>query len=391
MILDEEIYVLLCGSNIRHYEKLGYAIPRERAKDNHKNRFHVPKGTRIWVKVDDLPSGSNEMINCECDYCGQKFQRMYMTIHRERQCGNYKLSCGKPECLRKRIEDTKIIKYGTTSQIEICRQNNSKIGRNIKFTIDDFVREFDKHNLDIVFDLIQDTDRLLVTDNIPYICRNHAEKGVQYTSLDVIRNRIYCCRYGGFEATAQKQSTVDIADAQKICDERGYTLLTQRITSVDSTIEYICNQHPNYGIQTTTLYGMTHYDCNCRLCAMQKISGENNWNWRGGLTSKNESDRKTWQYKEWRQSVYQRDNFTCQCCGRNSNEVSLNAHHILNFSDYEDLRYDVDNGITLCEECHSINYPNSFHSIYGVSNNTKEQLDEYINNIKKINLTIQND
>ena len=49
-----------------------------------------------------------------------------------------------------------------------------------------------------------------------------------------------------------------------------------------------------------------------------------------------------------------------------------------NFSTNIDLRYDVDNGITLCEECHLINYQDSFHSIYGEKDNTPEQIYEFI-------------
>ena len=81
-------------------------------------------------------------------------------------------------------------------------------------------------------------------------------------------------------------------------------------------------------------------------------------------------------YKEWKNKVFKRDNYTCQCCGKRGG--NLNAHHLYNFAEYKDLRYEVDNGITFCERCHLINYPNSFHSIYGEKNNTPEQVYEFI-------------
>lgn len=54
-------------------------------------------------------------------------------------------------------------------------------------------------------------------------------------------------------------------------------------------------------------------------------------------------------YKVWRLEVLKRDNFTCQACGDSNN---LHAHHIIRFVDDKDERFNVDNGITLCEKCH---------------------------------------
>lgn len=91
------------------------------------------------------------------------------------------------------------------------------------------------------------------------------------------------------------------------------------------------------------------------------------------------NSRDTPEYAEWRETVYKRDNYTCQCCG---STVKLNAHHIKNFSSNVELRYDIDNGITLCDKCHNPYVSGSFHDIYGVYDNTQEQLNEYINSMK---------
>lgn len=62
--------------------------------------------------------------------------------------------------------------------------------------------------------------------------------------------------------------------------------------------------------------------------------------------------RSTNKYKEWRKSVFERDNYTCQDCKKRG--VYLEAHHIKPFAIYEDLRFEITNGLTLCKKCHSL-------------------------------------
>jgi hypothetical protein len=63
----------------------------------------------------------------------------------------------------------------------------------------------------------------------------------------------------------------------------------------------------------------------------------------------NKRERNSPEYREWRAAVLERDNFECQHCG---SEENLHAHHIVHFIDDEERRTDVDNGITLCADCH---------------------------------------
>lgn len=114
---------------------------------------------------------------------------------------------------------------------------------------------------------------------------------------------------------------------------------------------------------------------------LNPLNGEDNGNWQGGITSENQRIRSTDEYKNWRISVFSKDNYICQCCG-DSKGNNLESHHIENFSSNEDLRFNVDNGITLCKNCHNPNVKNSFHNLYGTFNNTKEQLYEYIERYK---------
>ena len=80
--------------------------------------------------------------------------------------------------------------------------------------------------------------------------------------------------------------------------------------------------------------------------------GKYSANWKGGVSDENHRIRTSKEYREWRAKVFQRDKFTCQICGQVGGE--LNAHHIKHFSKDKANRLNVDNGITLCAECHRL-------------------------------------
>lgn len=79
-------------------------------------------------------------------------------------------------------------------------------------------------------------------------------------------------------------------------------------------------------------------------------AGEKSHFWRGGITKENKLSRGNLEYKIWRKLVFERDNYTCIICGKVGGY--LNVHHIKSFSKYFELRYNINNGITLCRDCH---------------------------------------
>lgn len=113
----------------------------------------------------------------------------------------------------------------------------------------------------------------------------------------------------------------------------------------------------------------------CKGCASSiLISGEKHYAWRKDRTTESYgSGRNTIPYRDFWLAVLRRDSYSCQCCGKKASNHKIVVHHLNGYSWSIDERTLVQNGISLCEECHK-----RFHKIYGNKHNTKEQFEEWI-------------
>ncbi len=93
---------------------------------------------------------------------------------------------------------------------------------------------------------------------------------------------------------------------------------------------------------------------NCRLLGKKRTQdqrGSKNPNWKGEKSkTKDRRLRVSIESKEWRKGVFQLDNYICQMCGQRGG--ILEAHHIKGWTKYPELRFKLDNGITLCKRDH---------------------------------------
>lgn len=110
--------------------------------------------------------------------------------------------------------------------------------------------------------------------------------------------------------------------------------------------------------------------------------GPNHYKYSNTITNDEREERRIY----WRASglpfeTYKRDNFKCQNCGCKSTRANnFNAHHCISWSlcgtnslYHINLRYDLDNLITLCEQCHI-----RFNRTYGYGYTTLEDTIDFL-------------
>lgn len=159
-----------------------------------------------------------------------------------------------------------------------------------------------------------------------------------------------------------------------------------RINIDGAEVERLYLSHPNIAMaQVARAFGVSHNvikrvltERGVRIRPLSetigdKRNGDNNPNWNAELTPEERDKRRdTSKSLKWRLAVFHRDRFACQCCG-DARGGNLNAHHINDHKSHKDKRFDVSNGITLCEPCHR-----GFHKAFGYGNNDAEQLAKYM-------------
>jgi rubrerythrin len=121
----------------------------------------------------------------------------------------------------------------------------------------------------------------------------------------------------------------------------------------------------------------------CNTCANKitvsalDLTGSNNPNYKDYITDEERAarieDKRDFRFRRWSFSVKERDMFTCQVCG--TTKARFNSHHLNGYKRFPDERYDIDNGVCLCNDCHK-----RLHSEHGVHTTYKDYIEFKGNN-----------
>ena len=133
----------------------------------------------------------------------------------------------------------------------------------------------------------------------------------------------------------------------KIDSVKNYKLLSDEYVNAKSKLEIL---HESCGDVFQMNWNVFQQGRRCPGCSYENNKGENHGRCNPNLTDEERKNgRNCPENREWRKAVLEHDKDTCQKCGITKNLV---AHHILPWALFPELRFEVENGITLCRSCH---------------------------------------
>lgn len=264
-ILEKEVEVTLAGGTIlKHVESLGYNVPRKGK--------HVPRGTKVTVKIDDLPKGSQTKVTKICDDCGEKTKSVsYAEIIYGRINGDGKDRCFK--CGKIKSNITKQNKLKHKKSLEFYAKEN-----NLEYLLSEYS---DKNGIDI--------------SKVSYGSNNNfwwncPDCKSEYDMQMIKRTtRNFNCPYCKGRRVNETNSLADFS--QKISSEWNYKLneLTPKEIYKFSTKKYWWKCPKCKSDYMSSPYHRKN-NINCPYCAGQKVNDTNN------LSVKNPSLASEWNY-----------------------------------------------------------------------------------------------
>jgi len=288
-----------------------------------------------------------EVRNIFLDQGCELLSQEYKTVHDKLE---YKCSCGNSS----RISVSRFL-FG--SRCKEC--GNKKKGANVKYSYKQVKRVFVENNCELL-----SKDYINARTPLEYKCSCGNVAEIRLTHF----LRGHRCRECGIERVKNKLKYT-YEQVENIFQEQGCELLSKGYKGFHVKLDYKCSCGGRSQIS------LSHFlsGKRCKKCGIRKNSGKNHSNYNPNLTAEDRiSRRKIPENDIWRKNVYTKDDYTCQKCFKRGGR--LNAHHIQNYSSNKELRFNKDNGICFCYNCHL-----EFHKTYGYNGNTQKQLDKFLN------------
>lgn len=196
-----------------------------------------------------------------------------------------------------------------------------------------------------------------------YYKRKYCSNECQIKHRSQMRTRKIKCSYCGNEII-RKLWDIKNSNGRLFCDYNCFLKYKKKVNNTNVICDNCSKHFKKKNNQMFTKRNFCSRKC-MGLWQSKNWIGKDSPGYVNGNCSLYHSIRNCSKYKEWRNAVFERDNYTCRMC-KDSRGGNLNAHHIVffseilnkssikNFDDADEceLLWNIDNGITYCKSCH---------------------------------------
>lgn len=217
---------------------------------------------------------------------------------------------------------------------ERIAQNLKNMAKEQRLSYEDVQQEFIKRGYELL-----SREYTRASESLEYRCPAHPNEKLTVRISDLKRGS--GCRYCAID-----KMKVPFEDVKYLFEINGYNLLDTEYRNSNTPLRFECPRHPEE--ETTITYASLIEGHQCLLCSIEDSRGENSVHYKHEISPEERAkDRRLDPDNHaWRASVFQRDKFTCQYCGKGS-QNDLNAHHKDAHHWCIERRYDITNGVTL--------------------------------------------
>lgn len=148
-----------------------------------------------------------------------------------------------------------------------------------------------------------------------------------------------------------------------------YSYSHVKYSTAKEKVKIYCRNHNSYFMQTpdSHLRGQ-----GCPICGVEKNKGKNHHWYKDGRGKARNAERNSPENRMWVKEIKKNKDY-CDCCGAYFSDLFIpHAHHLNSWVDNPEQRYDLSNGVCICNYCHE-----DFHSYYGAGFNIVKQYTQY--------------
>lgn len=256
MLVDKELTINWNNATKNWYIEKGYVFTKIRDS--------------FVVKVEDITPTSTLRVRVKCDFCGKEHTKEYRKLISGREVIE-KDCCSSKKCLAQKTKEINLKLYGVENTMQ-REEVKSKTAKTQRKPYEEVVKLCEEKGLELI---TGEQDYKNNRTKISVICKNHIEKGVQFTTVNNINKSKHCCYYGANELVGNMKRLNFNIVRDKFIELDYEPLFTEDdYKGNNSKLNFICDKHRDKGSQYIRYSNLQQGATGCKYCAKEKASSK---------------------------------------------------------------------------------------------------------------------